>query len=453
MILAETSIKEQDQNTASLPILAGNSDFNWKQCWYPVTFVQDLPKDRPFGFSLYDEPLVLFRSQDGQLGCLSDRCSHRAAKLSDGQLIDGKIECLYHGWQFDTEGKCLHIPQLPADAKIPTRACVRSLVTAERQGIIWVWPGEPEAADLERIPTISMLDKPGIIHTDFILDLPYNHTYLVENVLDPAHIHISHQGTQGNRKEAQPLEIQVIESSAQRIQAKYREANNPNKTWKQIEFVAPNLVHNVIDIGIRGWFLGLVFYALPLGKSRCRLLFRTYRNFAPWTAKLRPRWLDHLRWNKILEEDLPLIVGQEEQIERLGKSLKEIYLPLKTADTLVIEYRKWLDKFGSSLPFYEGYSTSKHALVEASAHEQLVLQDRFSRHTRICSACDRAYQITNRLQQVFIAVAVGMAALAMAIAEPSSQKLIFVLAFLAAVGLAAVAQRVKTKFERSYERH
>jgi phenylpropionate dioxygenase-like ring-hydroxylating dioxygenase large terminal subunit len=36
-------------------------------------------------------------------------------------------------------------------AKIPTKACVRSHIVVERQGIVWVWPGEPEAADLERI--------------------------------------------------------------------------------------------------------------------------------------------------------------------------------------------------------------------------------------------------------------------------------------------------------------
>ena len=115
---------------------------------------------------------------------MTDRCSHRAAKLSDGQIIDGKIECLYHGWQFGTDGKCLHIPQLSTGAKIPTKACVRSHIVVERQGIVWVWPGEPEAADLERIPTIAALDKPGVVHTDFMLDLPYDQTYLVENLLD-----------------------------------------------------------------------------------------------------------------------------------------------------------------------------------------------------------------------------------------------------------------------------
>ena len=115
---------ETAQPTDALQISAVDEQFNWKQCWYPVTFLQDLPKNHPYSFSLYDEPLVLFRNQDGKLVCLTDRCPHRAAKLSDGQIIDGKIECLYHGWQFGTDGKCLHIPQLPKDAKIPATSCI-----------------------------------------------------------------------------------------------------------------------------------------------------------------------------------------------------------------------------------------------------------------------------------------------------------------------------------------
>lgn len=113
--------------------------FNWRNCWYPIIFVQDLSKRRPYGFSLYDEPLVLFRDANGKFGCLQDICPHRTAKLSQGQVIDGKLECLYHGWQFNTNGKCLHIPQLSAESKISPHACVKSFTVLERQGIVWMW--------------------------------------------------------------------------------------------------------------------------------------------------------------------------------------------------------------------------------------------------------------------------------------------------------------------------
>lgn len=445
-MLSDNKIPEQVTQPEESP------EFNWRHFWYPVTFAQDMPKDQPLAFSLYDEPLVLFRDKNGQLGCLVDRCSHRAAKLSDGQIIDGKLECLYHGWQFGIDGKCLHIPQLPENAKIPVKACVKSLPVVERQGIIWVWAGEPKNADLDRIPTIAELENQGFVHTDFILDIPYDQSYLVENLLDPAHIHISHAGTQGNRKKAQPLEIEIIENSAWGIRGKWRGTQNPKEVWKDLNFIAPNLIHSIINFERQDWSMGIAFYVLPLGQRRCRLLLRAYRNFASWVNKLKPSWLYHFNMNKILEEDLPLIVGQESQIEKLGKSLKELYLPLKTSDTLVIEYRKWLDKFGSNLPFYEGYSTSKRARDRKTENEHPVLQDRFSRHTRICTSCNQTYQLTNKLKQALVAMAVGIAALGIVIDGNSSQKLVTVLVFMAAVCLAGIAQIVKTKFERSYVR-
>ncbi|HEY9611997.1 Rieske 2Fe-2S domain-containing protein, partial [Allocoleopsis sp.] len=107
----EINTLEAVKSTSTLPIVEQEQEFNWRHCWYPVTFLQDLPKNRPYSFSLYDEPFVLFTNHQGKLICLIDRCPHRAAKLSDGQIIDGKIECLYHGWQFGSEGECLHIPQ------------------------------------------------------------------------------------------------------------------------------------------------------------------------------------------------------------------------------------------------------------------------------------------------------------------------------------------------------
>ena len=110
--------------------------FDWRNCWYPVTFLQDLPRDRPTGFTLYDEPLVLFFDGDQTLSCLRDKCPHRAARLSDGQIVDGRLDCLYHGWQFGAEGKCLHIPQLPDGTSIPERACARPYPVVERQGMV-----------------------------------------------------------------------------------------------------------------------------------------------------------------------------------------------------------------------------------------------------------------------------------------------------------------------------
>ncbi len=435
------------QPTDTLQISATDEQFNWKQCWYPVTFLQDLPKNRPYSFSLYDEPLVWFRNQDGKLVCLKDRCSHRAAKLSDGQIIDGKIECLYHGWQFGADGKCLHIPQLPTDAKIPATSCVKSYPVVEHQGMVWIWAGKLETIDEENIPTVADLDNPTIVSSDLVMDLPYDQAFFVENILDPSHLYISHNGTLNGRKYAQPLEMEVIKVSLQGVEGRYRKTKSPNQNWVSLNFIAPNLV---TYRGSSANFVGgAALYSLPLGKGRCRIIVRNYKNSSTWKLKLQPRWFEHWYRSKFVEEDLPLVVGQQVEVNRSKQSLKELYLPLKTSDVLVVAYRKWLDKYGSLLPFYQGYETSHNIKGEKQSVD---IGTRFTRHTEICGSCSQAYEVTKRVKQTLVGLAIALAALGIVLDHSWIQVLV-VSASVSAVLLTVVAEKVKTKFERSYTRN
>lgn len=117
----------------------------------------------------------------------------------------------------------------------------------------------------------------------------------------------------------------------------------------------------------------------------------------------------------------------------------------------MIEFRKWLDQFGSSLPFYQGYSTWKN-VENSELNSKPILLDRFSRHTLICSSCNRAYQVTNRVKQGCIGVAIALAAVAI-LADDYKIRIAAISLSLAAVAMSAMAQKLKTQFERSYTRH
>ena len=150
------------------------TEFNWQNCWYPIVFLADLTAGKPYSFSLYGDSLVLFRDGEGRLACVPDRCPHRAARLSDGQIIDGKLECLYHGWQFSGTGDCVRIPQLPPDKQIPAPACLKPYRIAEVQGMVWLWPGDADLADEASIPTIAALAQADMVCMDYVIDLPYD---------------------------------------------------------------------------------------------------------------------------------------------------------------------------------------------------------------------------------------------------------------------------------------
>ena len=215
-----------DQTVLSGAAEAGDpaTAFDWRACWYPAAFVHDLPRDRPTPVALYDIGLVLFFDGNGQVHCLRDLCPHRAARLSDGQIVDGRLECLYHGWQFDGAGDCQFIPQMLPDKDYPIRSCVRRYPLEVRDGIVWIWPGDQDAVDPALIPRSPSAGGEHVHEVTFQMDLPYDQSYLIENVIDVAHIHIAHDGVRGGglREAAKPLQFDIAHSGPDGIRATFR---------------------------------------------------------------------------------------------------------------------------------------------------------------------------------------------------------------------------------------
>lgn len=385
-----------------------SDDFHWRNNWYPVIFEQDLAKDKPYAFSLYDHSLVLFYDQDGTLSCLRDRCPHRGGRLSDGRLYEGKLECLYHGWQFNTAGDCVHIPQLLTDKTIPKKACAKSYKTAVYQGMVWVWAGDPKASNENDIPVIDALNDEETYHVDYMVDLPYDQTYLIENIIDVAHIHTAHHGLRGggHRDLALPLKFTVLENSGKGIRAQYQSVgldtrSSPIKN-ANVSFVAPNLIHYTTDYKNEALISGLALYSIPLAPGKCRLLYRKYSNFYSRKERLKPRFIEHWIQNTILKQDMALIVGQYSETEKSKKELRELWLPIKSCDTLVIQYRKWIDTHAHQSPDFRGFASHSNQYVVESKVNTTSFYDF---HTRQCSSCNSTYQA---VKQVKMAIAVAL---------------------------------------------
>ena len=437
---AETAPVQQDKAAAA---------FDWQNCWYPVTFVEDLPRDKPVAISLYDEGLVLYVDGNSQIVCLSDRCAHRAARLSDGRIVDGRIECLYHGWQYAATGECVHIPQLAVNLRIPPKACVRSYPVVVRQGLVWIWAGDPARADESLIPATPKVDDPAVTTVDFQTDLPYDQSYLIENVIDVAHIHIAHDGMRGGglRAAAKPLEFEVTDSSVTGIQGAYKTMGMPESSIlkrARVEYVAPNLIRYTSEYRDEALIAGLDLYSLPMGRGRCRLLYRKYSNFTSWRERVKPRWLEHWTQCTILEQDMGVVIGQHEHIERAKGRLGDLWCPIRSSDQLVIEYRKWLDRFGSNLPFYRGYESAKQGASDPFATRPVA--SRYSLHTRVCRTCSRLYR---RIHSIRIGLWTAVALLTAAAIVSAGGWPSYAAVGLGLLALAGIAwlDRVKTRFE------
>lgn len=164
-----------------------------RSCWHPVAYSHDVTGE-PYGTSLLDEPLVIWRSGLGDALAMKDVCIHRGTALSLGWLDDGCLVCPYHGWRYDEGGKCVAIPQtesphIPAKAMTPKFHCV------ERYGLIWVALDEPEY-DLPDVPELAS-DGWKVVNTG-----PFtwkaDSSRQVENFTDLGHFPWVHPGLLGD---------------------------------------------------------------------------------------------------------------------------------------------------------------------------------------------------------------------------------------------------------------
>lgn len=169
--------------------------------WYPMATTAELA-DKPLRVRALTQDFVVFRDAEGRAHCLSNTCTHRGGSLAGGKLVDGNVQCPYHGWQFSGDGRCRRIPSLGIDASIPGRARVDSYPVDERYGIVFAFLGDlPEA---ERPPILAAREwgEEGWRATlqDFAIKACYERS--IENGIDPAHneyVHDTH-GFSGERE-------------------------------------------------------------------------------------------------------------------------------------------------------------------------------------------------------------------------------------------------------------
>lgn len=396
---------------------------HWREHWFPLAFRRDLAPDRIERVDVLDRALALFLDGAGTPAALVDRCPHRSARLSDGRVRDGLVECLYHGWRFDRTGSCVELPQKPRDTSSPPgNACAAPVPLRVEQGIVWAWGGEPERASSAAPPTIAALDSDRVSSIDFTMDLPYGQDYFVENVLDVAHIHVAHAGTRGggDRRLAGPLEFEIEREDAAGFAASFRTAGlaeaprTRGLRRARVEFRAPSLVHYVSEFEDSRHVSGLALYSLPRGPGASRMLYRAYGN--RWTeADLRrPRWVEHLSQCFLLEEDMAVVRGQAEEIDRSSAPLAEMWRPLRSSDRLVVRYREWVERHAPDRPGAIGMrDIGARGVLSSDAK-----LDRWTLHTRHCADCRAAHARLTRRSTRWSVLAVTALACAAAAGGP-----------------------------------
>lgn len=173
-----------------------------RRCWQPVARLEDL-RDGPQRAVLLGEALAVFLTESGEAAVVADRCAHRGALLSMGEVCGESIQCPYHGWEWSGEGACTHIPSLADQRQIPPLARIPSYPVRVQWGLVWTTLEEP----LTGVPDVPWFDEDSWTwgHGE-PFELPVAFGLMIENFRDVSHFAFVHQATLG----VQPAEIEPL---------------------------------------------------------------------------------------------------------------------------------------------------------------------------------------------------------------------------------------------------
>lgn len=165
-----------------------------RNSWYQAGWAEELNAGESYVRTILDEPILFYRGADGAPAALLDRCPHRFAPLSAGRVEGDVVTCGYHGLAFGTDGTCVRNPHGPVTQAMR----VRSYPVVERHTALWIWMGDPVAADPAAIPDLSFIDDtPEPARIAGYMPTQANYQLLTDNILDLSHADYLHPTTLG----------------------------------------------------------------------------------------------------------------------------------------------------------------------------------------------------------------------------------------------------------------
>jgi phenylpropionate dioxygenase-like ring-hydroxylating dioxygenase large terminal subunit len=311
--------------------------------WYVVLDSVQV-KARPVGVTRMGENLVFWRDDTGRVNCLRDKCVHRGVQLSKGKVIEGHLQCPFHGFEYDASGRVTRIPAIGRNAPVPERFQVHSYPTYEAHGFIWMWWGE-EPPENSKPPRFFDDIDDGFSYGR-IYDLWKAHySRVIENQLDVVHLPFVHHNTigRGGRTLVDGPIVQWVDDEMfffyvyNRVddgtpprKPKDMPTPDPTRDFK-LAFIFPNLWQNYVQADAR-----VLAAFVPVDQEHTLLYLRFYQRFVR-TPLLRDvvNWLS-MPFNRIiLRQDRRVVETQ--QPKRSGFRIGE---KLIQGDRPIVEYRR-----------------------------------------------------------------------------------------------------------------
>ncbi|HYX34880.1 MAG TPA: aromatic ring-hydroxylating dioxygenase subunit alpha [Oligoflexus sp.] len=315
-----------------------------KNFWYIAGQTRDITRV-PKKVILLGKELIAYRDSRGQPLVFDNRCPHRGAELTQGQIEGDCVRCPYHGWQFNSHGDCVEIPSNTPRDGIPPLARLRKYSVQERYG--WLWVYLADLADDQRppLPEYPLFDADGwrAVHGTFYWNNHYSQ--VMDNAVDMAHTAFVHKKTFANP--AMVPDYRIVKNAWSAAATIPHEPRPPKGIWKlfhgqrktltvTLEFHMPNIVCMTTDAGAIRFCLIVVH--TPVNEHETISHWLMIRNF----LRIRPGdWDCAYRVQKILREDKAIL----ESMGSVAVPLSLSSQPHARADQLALAYRRYRKRF------------------------------------------------------------------------------------------------------------
>jgi phthalate 4,5-dioxygenase oxygenase subunit len=165
----------------------------FRSFWLPILMDYELPAPDcpPVRVSVLGERLVAFRNSSGKIGLIDAYCAHRGAELFFGRNEQNGLRCVYHGWKYDTEGRCIDMPNEPQESRFKDKIRLNAYPCQEYGGLIWTYLGQHvQKADLPQLEWARVPATHRFISKVF---LDANYLQVMEGDIDNSHLSFLHQ--------------------------------------------------------------------------------------------------------------------------------------------------------------------------------------------------------------------------------------------------------------------
>jgi phenylpropionate dioxygenase-like ring-hydroxylating dioxygenase large terminal subunit len=253
--------------------------------WYAVLESKEV-RQKPVGVTRMGEKLVFWRNGRGKVSCAVDRCPHRGVELSRGKRENDHLQCPFHGFEYDANGRCVHIPANGKGGRIPKSLQLHNYPTYEAHGFIWMWWGDSPPEVLDPPTFFDNLDDTFVYATKPD-HWKAHYSRVIENQLDVVHLPFVHYNTigRGNRTLVDgpvvrwdgDMKLYIHVFNRQDDGTPPRKANEIELNTEQgvhLEFIFPNLWQNFISEDVR-----ILAAFTPVDEENTVLYLRFYQRF------------------------------------------------------------------------------------------------------------------------------------------------------------------------------